>query len=392
MGINIQRASGQLQRFEPTEDAVVLLITNGTATTGLTLNATKQLFSLDDLVALDVTEANNPQLYRDVSDFYKLTGPGAEINIMILSNTTTLADICNPTQNFAKKMLDDVDGRGVVLLVNMKRPAEYTATITDGLDADVWAGVTNMDLLAKQFQTENVPFVGILPALGFDKANIAAIPLRSTRSTENVSVFAGCENADKHISMGVLAAWIANHQVHQNIGRVASGKVVDTAFYPDETPAAELRYQWEQLNNKGIVQFVKVRGKSGYFFYDDPTMTAQSGDYTSISWNRVINKVHRITATKLTDLLKEDVDINPLTGQPDSTLLSDWEGMVEKEIRSQMIDVPLTKKKEISGIKVSIDPKSDILNDQIDASINVVRQGQVKTFNVKIGYVQLLAD
>ncbi len=392
MGINITRATGQLQRFEPTEDAVILLITSGVAEGDLALLETKQLFSLDDLVNLNVTEANNPTLYRDVKDFYTLTGPGAELNIMVLSDTTTLEDICNPTKNNAKKMLDDVDGRGVVLMVNIKRPVGYTATITDGLDADVWAGVSKMDLLAKQFQTDNVPFAGILPALGFAKANVANIPLRNTRTTENVLVFAGCEKADNHISMGVLAAWIAQHQVHQNVGRVASGKVVDTAFYPDGTKADEMRYQWKQLNDKGIVQLVKVRGKAGYFFYDDPMMTAKSGDYSSLSWIRTIIKVQRITATKLTDLLNEDVDINPVTGKPDSTLLSDWESMVEKEIRSQMIDVPLIKKKEISGISVQIDPDSDILNDQIDATINVVRQGQVKTFNVKIGYVQTLSE
>ncbi len=392
MGVNIQRASGQLQRFEPTEDAVILLLASGTATSNVPLLTNKQIFSFDELDMLGITAANNPVVFRDVQDFYKMTGPGAELNIMLISDTTTLADICDPTKDFAKKMLNDVDGRGVVLLVNIKRPVEYTATITNGLDADVWAGVTNLDLLAKQFQADNAPFLGVLPALGFTKAGAAAIPLRSTKTNENVAINAACEFGDGHISMGVLAAWIANHQVHQNIGRVASGSVVSSAFYPDATKATDMRYQWKQLNDKGILQFVKERNKAGYFYYDDPTMTAQSGDYSSMSWNRVINKVHRIVASKFTDLLKEDVDINPLTGKPDSTLLSDWEGMAEKEIRSQMIDVPLTKKKEISGISVLIDPNSDILNDQIDATINVVRQGQVKTFNVKIGYVQLLAE
>lgn len=391
MGINIQRAVGRLPRFVATEDAVILLICTGTATANIPLGTTKQLFSPDDLTALGITEANNSVAYRDIMDFYGLTGAGAELNLMLVSDATMLTDVCDNTKVFAKKMIDDVDGRGVILLINAKRDSSYTPSITDGLDTDVWTAVTKLDQLSKDAQAENIPFVGILPALGFSQSQIASIPMRSTRTTENVAVFAGCERNDGHVSMGVLAAWLANHQVHQNVGRVASGKVVDTAYYPDSTKADALRYQWKQLNDKGIMQFVKVRGKAGYFFYDDPTMTSAAGDYTSVSWNRVINKVHRIIANHLTNLLNEDVDINPTTGQPDSTLLSDWEGAAEAQVRMQMINVAVTSKAEISGVKVSIDAASDIMNGQIDAAVDVVRQGQVKQFNVKIGYVELLA-
>jgi acyl-CoA synthetase (NDP forming) len=51
-----------------------------------------------------------------------------------------------------------------------------------------------------------------------------------------------------------------------------------------------------------------------------------------------------------------------------------------------MIKPSNTKKKEISGIKCVVDVNSDILNDEVDAAITVVRKGQSKTINVSIRY------
>ena len=115
-------------------------------------------------------------------------------------------------------------------------------------------------------------------------------------------------------------------------------------------------------------------------------MTAVDSDYSSISWNRVINKAHRIAYDVLSDKSNDDVDIDPITGKLETSVVSDWESDVETAIRNNMIKVSNTKTKEISGVSCFVDPDSDIVNDQIDATLSIVRKGQSKTINLKIGY------
>lgn len=385
--VNITRATGQLKRTEPTEDSVVCLVMSGAAVAGkIALGEPRQIFSSDALVTLGITAANNPLAYQEILDFYAQAGEGAELNFMLVVDTTSLTDICDNENDLGKKLLDSVEGRGVIFLVNRKTPIGYTATITGGLDEDVNTAVANLNLMAAAYQAQNIPFVGILPALGFDKDTYSGMPARSTLSNDYVALNGWCNAADGIVSMGQLAGWITKLQVHQNVGRVASGKVSDTAFMPDGTEPKDLKYEWIAMAAKGLLFPVKIGGKSGFFFYDDPTLTAISSDYSSISWNRTINKAQRIAYDVLVEKQNDDIDIDQSTGKIESTLVSDWESDVENAIRGQMMKVAGTKQKEISGVKCSIDPESDIVNDQIDAQLLIVRKGQSKTINVRIGY------
>lgn len=385
--INITRATGQLKRIAPSEDAVICLVMSGVAVAGkIALGERKQLFSTDDLTALGITEVNNLLAYRDITDFYATAGEGAELNIMLVVDTTSLADICDITKDMAKKLLDECDGRGVVIGVNRKTPAGYVQVIANGLDADVNAAVTKAQALAVAYQAANIPFMAVLPALGWDVDTMAAMPARSTLNNDYVALNPWCNANDGIISMGQTLGWIAKHQVHQNIGRVASGKVSDTAFMPDGTPARELKYQWAAIAAKGMLVPVQISGKSGYFFLDDPALTAVTSDYSSISWNRTMIKAQRIAFAVLVERQNDDVDTDPSSGLIEGSLLSDWESDVETAIRKQMMAVSSTRKKEIDGVKLTIDPASDIVNDKVEAELQIVRKGQAKTINVRIGY------
>lgn len=387
MSVNIVRATGQLKRTEPTEDNVVVLVLSGSAVAGkIALSEPKQIFSSDALTALGITAENNPLAYQEITDFYAIAGEGAELNFMLVVNTTLLTDICDVANNIGKKLLDSVNGRGVLFFANRIPDEAYEPTITAGLDNDVNTAILKLNAMAAAYQLQNIPFTAFLPALGFTKETIAAMPARSTLTNDYVALNAWCNKADGVVSMGHLAGWLTLHQVNQNIGRVASGKVSDTAFMPDGTEPKDLKYEWENLASKGLLFPVKIGGKSGFFFKDDPTLTAISSDFSSISWNRTMNKAQRIAYDVLIEKQNDDVDVDQSTGKIESTLASDWESDVENAIRAQMMTVSGTKQKEISGVKCSIDPDSDIVNDQIDASVKIVRKGQAKTINVKIGY------
>lgn len=386
--VNINRAVGQLNRTTPTEDAVVCMVFSGAAVAGkIALGEHKQIFSTDALADLGITLANNPLAYQDILDFYAGAGNGAELNFMLVSDATSITDICDQTKDLGKKLLEAVDGRGVIFIVNVKKPVGYVVTITAGLDNDVNTAVTKLQQMATAYGAENNPFVGVLPALGFSVAGMTDLPLRTSFTNDYVALNTHCNKADGVVSMGLLAGWLAKCQVHQNIARVRFGKMSDTAFMPDGTAAKTLKNQWVSLQSKGLIIPIKISGKSGFFYADDPCLTTIASDYSSISWNRVINKAHRIAFASLVEKLNDDVDIDATTGKIESSLASDWESDVENAIREQMAIAGANKKAEISGIKCTIDPNSDIVNDKIECTINIVRKGQAKTINVRIGYV-----
>ena len=388
--VNITRAIGQLGRTQPTDDAVICMVLSGVAVSGkIALGSPTQIYGTAALNTLGITNGNNPLAFKEINDFYAKAGEGAELNFMLISDATSLTTICDKTQDLARKLIDFTNGRAVIFIVNKKVPTGYTATITSGLDADVWAAITKANELVELYAAENTPIVVALPALGFAIANIAAMPDRSTLSNDSVAVNAFCETNNGIPSMGILAGWLAKHQVHQNIGRVASGKISDTAFLPDATAAnaTAVKNARTALENKGLLFPVKIGARSGYYLNDDPTMTAINSDYSSISWNRIINKAIRIANDKLVERLNDDVDLDPITGKIDSSVASDWESDVEAAIRNLMIKVSGSKKAEISGVKCTVDVNSDIVNDKVDASVSIVRKGQSKIINLKIGYV-----
>ncbi|MGN6604561.1 MAG: DUF2586 family protein [Ginsengibacter sp.] len=386
MSVNISRATGQLKRTTPQDDNVVVMVMSGVAEGNVVLGDPKQIFSTDDLATLGITQATNPLAYQEIIDFYAQAGEGAEFNFMLVIDTTSITDICDDTKDLGKKALDFTNGRGVIFLVNVKRAAGYVPNIVNNLDDDINTAMTKLNQMAAAYQAANIPFVGILPAQGFDSTAFAGMPDRSTLSNDYVALNPWCNANDGIVSQGQLAGWLTKLQVHQNAGRVASGKVSDTAYMPDGVEAKTLKYSWDAIAAKGLMIPVKIYGKSGYFYLDDPCMTSKASDYSSISWNRTINKAQRITYGVLVEKQNDDVDIDQSTGKIETGVASDWESDVETAVRNEMMKVSATKQKEISGIKCTVDPASDIANDQIDSTIQIVRKGQAKTINVRIGY------
>ena len=240
--------------------------------------------------------------------------------------------------------------------------------------------------MAEAYDNDNIPFVAVLPGYGFTKETIADLPARATLVSDYVALSFACDKSDGIVSLGTLAGWVSNSQVQVNIAAVARGKVSNTGFFPDATPVLQLKDRLSSIHDKGFIIYRKIGSKSGYFYNDDPTYTDSTSDYSSISWNRIINKAKRLAATVLIEKLNGDVDTNPSTGKIESTLAADWESDVETAIRNSMIKVPSNKVKEISGVKCAVSVDSDILNNEVDATLSIVRKGQAKTIIVKIRY------
>ncbi|HYH16110.1 MAG TPA: DUF2586 family protein, partial [Flavisolibacter sp.] len=192
------------------------------------------------------------------------------------------------------------------------------------------------------------------------------------------------DNQGGKFAIGTAAGWLSKLSVQTNMGRVLEGSVLESAWFPDgvEANAESVKGKLGLIHDRRYIFFRKVPGQTGFFFNDDPTACSVASDYSSISWNRVVNKAHVITANKLIEHLLDDVDTDVNDGSISPAMAAEWEGEVENEIKKQMLN-----KKEISGVKVLINPDQvNLTTDQIEAEVTIVRRGQAKSFAVKIGY------
>jgi len=380
--VSISRLNGQLGRVKPTIDNVFGFVVSGVATDEMGLGVPKLITGVADLETLEITLAENPLAFNTITRFYAQAAEGTECYLIMYVNTTDLEDVCDKATGVVKTLLDFAEGRIRGIFVGKKFANDYTATITTGLDADVLAAVTKLQALCVERGSGNDPLFAVIPGYGFDYDTVAAMPDLNQATNDQVAYLIGADDSAGSAAIGTLAGWLAKNEVHQNPARVASGSVLDNAWLLDGTTAKAAKDKWAILHDKRYIFFRKIFQKSGFFFNDDPTATSVDGDYSSISWNRIINKAHVLAYGVLVEKLNDDVEIEPSTGKISPSLAGNWESDVENEIGRLMVNT-----RQISAVKCTVDPDSDIVNDTLSATIEIVRNGQAKNITVNIGFV-----
>lgn len=124
-----------------------------------------------------------------------------------------------------------------------------------------------------------------------------------------------------------------------------------------------------KLSDKGFNFPIKYAGNpNGIFFSYDSTIS--TGDFDSISINRVIFKSERLVRMALLPFLHASVLVSLVDGSLSATSISDYANAVNDALQV------LVSKGEISGKKVFIDPKQKILeNDTLKIEYGIVPKG-----------------
>lgn len=381
-GVKIEIANGQLGRVVAVADATAGLVITGAAEGDLTLSAPVQLFSFDDLTALGVTQENNPMAFKDVKAFYDLAGAGAELWLMVVSGVVLLTDMCDETENYARKLLDAAGGKIRLLGVNRAFPQGYEPTISQGLDQDVITALGKLQTMAGHYAAAYKPFRALLPAKGFLKTNISSLMDLKQGNDNRVSVILGSDTLDGEVAIGLTLGRLASIPVQRSIARVKDGDVgLTSARFPDGTPVEELESSWDAIHDKGYVFFRRIYGRSGYFFTDDPTATADTDDFSSIARGRVIDKAHVISYLTFVEELNEEIPVDVETGKVAPGLIAAWKTDIE-----QALGVNMTAKGEIVSAECYIDPAQNILSsDILQAAVRILPVGYAKTIEILLG-------
>lgn len=377
----------QLGQTNQTADTIAGLIATGATVAGagnVTVGNVYQIFSLEDAVSIGITSGGtNDFAYQAIKQFYDQAGKGAELYIMLLASTVKMSTMLDKTEtDYAVKMLNAANGRIRTLAVSQKSGAGVT--VANGLDEDVDVAAVNGQALAAEYASNFKPLKVIIDGKDFN-GTVNDLKDYKTTTHQRVSILiAG--TGGKNAAVGLLIGRLAANGVQTSIARVKDGDLgILTADFTDDNPIEDLENAWDAIHDKGYIFLRTIPGKSGYFFTDDPTLTADSDDLSAVKRVAVIDKATLIALDIATDYINEEFTLDA-SGKISAALIGNIKADIENAINTNMTDAG-----EISGCKATIDPDQNILSTSTLAiTLQVLPVAYSKYINIDLGFTTSL--
>lgn len=384
--VNIMLGNGNIGSVTLSDDGIAGMVLTGTAVLDkLELNKVYILHSSQDLVKLGIDPEANPLVYKDVVAFYNMTGEGAELHLLVVSEATTLTQICSAEPGSAlQKLIDSAAGRIRVVGINRNAPAEYVPTITSCIDADVITAVEMAQTLAQSYAAKIAPFVVLMPAIGWNgEIEDLYQPRKGSQNCVSVILASDGIYGDSEMysaAIGQVLGRIAKTSVNISIARVKDGSIADVGFMMDGgTP--EYHYsKWNLLHDAGYIFYRNYIGKNGYYLNDDATAVATTDDYHRLCLTRVIHKVIVICYKAYIDEILDSVQVDSITGHLSAPMCKAYEQAIIRAIYTNMAD-------EISGFTAFINPAQDLITTgSLSVQCKVVPTALIKEINVDLSF------
>lgn len=390
--VSIKVTKGGIGRTPLIEDGVSGMIHTGEAVAGkLMLNKAYQLFNVKDAEALGITDSVNGDVLTEIEDFYTVAGEGTELFIMLVGSTETFTNIFSTSSANQRAVLIVNASGGRLRLLGVSHLEVSSGSIkpaVDGLPGNLIGGVTSAQTLAKHYQGKNQPFHVILS--GDKLSTLSGLKDFSTASNNRVSMLiSGRSLKKKKAALGITLGTLAALPVQRGLGRVKNGPLPITNAVFTNTPSSGTQETPERnvslytnLHDRRYLFIRHYPGKVGYYFADDPNLSAVTDDTPTISDGRVIDKVIRLANDTYIEELGEEVLL-----EEDGSLAS---GQVKylSEKMENVINQTMTINGEISSTEVYIDPKQNILtNDTLQAEIKIIKVGYSKSITIRLGFV-----
>lgn len=390
-GVKINVLNGQLGRIPGSDDGIAGLIVSGPAPSGLQLSTPLLINGTSDAEDVGIDDAydtdNSVKAYKQIKDFYAQAGEGADLWIMVIAQTTTMEDICDKSNDMAKKLLTAAMNASKpirILGVHRDPDGSYTATYTDEIDDDVKAAVVNAEALASDFEALFAPVRIIIGARDFQGTVADLNDFRGASQNHVGVVLAGVASSYKGAAVGLCLGTFANIPVNRNIGRVKSGALpIASAYLSDGNPLSNYtEAEIETAHDKGYILFRKYQGRTGFYFNDDPSCSPITDDYSALSRGRTIDKAVVLTYKTYVDEILDEIELDPETGQMSPATIKYYQARIQS-----VIDLSMTANSEISGAIVTIDPKQNVLaTDQVKIRLEIIPTGIAKNIIVDLGF------
>jgi hypothetical protein len=386
--VNITLANGQLGGTLHTNDGITGLVLTGITESGGYTAATPILVtSLTDVTNAGITIAHNPFAIKQLKEFYNQAGTGAELYLMLVPPTMTVAQMADNTNaNGVKKLLDHASGK-IKVLGLLSDDAAITAaggiiTVTNGLNADVYTAASNMKVTGEAFFDAEKPFRAIIGGTSY--SGVAADLTDETSGTTNnrTAILIGDTVSGSSACIGLLLGVISSIPVQRKISRVRSGALTNIAAYVATSTVEATGAGALSVNaGKGFITFITYPNVSGYFFSGDPMLTATTDDYGMLARGRVIDKAHMLAYTTFVQEVDDEVPVNP-----DGTLDAGFCKWLSQQIVNQ-VNNTMTANKEISAVSCFIDPLQNILStNQLNVVLKITPVGYATQIEISLGF------
>lgn len=392
--VKIVFANGALGQVEAMTDGCLGFLALGTKEIegdgNFKLGKAYTLKKLSALETLGVTADNNPNLYRNVKEFYAEAGDGVELWLMGFAESSTFASILDKDNAAGAKSLLQASNGKIRGLMAFKTPAEgYALTVKDGLDTDVTAAmITAQGLGEWATDTLRAPIFTLIEGYGFTGDAQTLKPL-TTMEYNRVGIVIGDTMPNSpNACMGIVAGRTAISPVQRKISRVKDGALTPLVIYIGDLPA-ELA-DVETIHEKGYITFTTFVGRTGYFVADDNLATRIEDDYRSLTNRRVIDKAYRIAYNALLTTLNDEVPI-----ATDGNLSPAWCAALKSDVEQAIIS-NMTANGNLgndpgdpndTGVTCNIDYKQQILaTSSLAVGLRVKPNGYAKYIDVELGF------
>lgn len=365
--VNIVLGNGNMGNVSLSDDGIAGMILTGKATDKLELNKVYVLGSTPDLAKLGIKAEDNPLLHKDITAFYTAAGDGAELHLLVVSEATTLTQICaNDADAPLKKLVDSAAGRIRLVGINRNPPSEYVPETQKGLDGDVITAIAAAQAVAESYLSNIAPFRILMPTIGWagdteglyqpreGSYNRVAVVLASDGKYGTGTLYSA--------AIGQVLGRAAKISVHQNLGRVRDGAIAATGYLTDGKTPEEHFAQANLLDDAGYIFYRTFVGKNGYYLNGDPMAAATTDDYCYLSSGRVIDKAMVIAYKTYIDDILDNITIDPDKGTIPVPLCKSFEAGIIRAVNTNMSD-------EISSFTAYIDPDQNVLANGV---MNVV--------------------
>lgn len=392
--VKITFANGALGQVETMADGCLGFLALGAkevvGDSNFKLGKAYTLKKLSALETLGVTAENNPNLYRNVKDFYAEAGDGVELWLMGFAESSTFASILDKDNAAGAKSLLQASNGKIRGLMAFKTPAEgYVLTVKDGLDTDVTAAmITAQGLGEWATDTLRAPIFTLIEGYGFtdDASELKSL---TTMEYNRVGIVIGDTMPNSlNACMGIVAGRAAISPVQRKISRVKDGALTPLVIYIGYLPA-ELA-DVETIHEKGYITFTTFVGRTGYFVADDNLATRIEDDYRSLTNRRVIDKAYRIAYNTLLSTLNDEVPI-----ATDGNLSPAWCAALKSDVEQAIIS-NMTANGNLgndpgdpndTGVTCNIDYKQQILaTSSLAVGLRVKPNGYAKYIDVELGF------
>lgn len=385
--VNITLANGQLGATLQTNDGITGMVLTGTTETGGYTAGTPILVTgLSDVANAGITEGNNPFALRQLQEFYNQAGTGAQLYLMLVPPTMTVAQMAdNLNDNGVRKLLDYAKGKIKVVGLMSDDIALVAAggsvTVTNGLNASVYAAAANMRVTAAAYFAAQQPFRAVIGGSSYSGA-AASLTDETTGTTNNrTAILIGDTISGRAACLGLLLGVVSLIPVQRKISRVRSGALTNTAAYVGSSSVEAAGANVDVIAQKGFITFTSFPNVSGYFFSGDPMCTATTDDYAILARGRVIDKAHILAYTTFVQEVDDEVPVNT-----DGTLDAGFCKWLSQQIVNQ-VNNTMTANKEISSVSCFIDPAQNILStNQLNVVVKIVPVGYATQIEISLGF------